>query len=77
MHGKQSILTGDATMDAMLKKEGKWNGLMYIDAKTSMTPFQSAESQVSAGDWKGFLWGIWPAQEERLKETDLRVSLAQ
>ena len=50
--------------------EMKWTHV-YKMLRPPWPPFQSAESQVRAGDWKGFLWGIWPAQEERLKETDI------
>ena len=76
-HGKQSILTGDAIMDAMLKKEGKWNGLMYIDAKTSMTPFPECWEPGQRRRLEGFPLGNLTSSRGRLKETDLRVSLAQ
>lgn len=56
--------------------EMKWTHV-YKVLRPLHPPPQNAGSQAStlrAGDWKGFLWGIWPAQEERLEDTDIRVS---
>lgn len=77
-HGKQRIsrLGMPGWMPCWKGRGDEMNSCIQ-DAKTFTPPPQNAGSQAStlrAGDWKGFLWGIWPAQEERLEDTDVRVS---